>query len=144
MMKMPIICFTPYMDTIVEVWINKCIVQGKSVSLSNTFLAVRIMPMPSAIVLLMCKIWGDQFNLLSAITPTNSVSFTSDIRFPFISMSSTFRGKHLGVNNMKLVFSTFNDNLFAFIQEYILSISTLISFPYNLIQSYNTLQIGVV
>ena len=37
------------------------------------------------------------------------------------------RGKHFGVNNMKLVLSTFKDNLFAFTQEYILSISTFIS-----------------
>ena len=37
------------------------------------------------------------------------------------------RGKHFGVNNMKLVLSTFKDNLFAFTQEYILSISIVIS-----------------
>ena len=32
------------------------------------------------------------------------------------------RGKHFGVNNMKLVLSTFKDNLFAFTQEYILPV----------------------
>ena len=37
------------------------------------------------------------------------------------------REKHFGVNNMKLVLSTFKDNFFAFTQEYILSISTFIS-----------------
>ena len=37
------------------------------------------------------------------------------------------RGKHFGVNNMKLVLSTFKDSLLAFTQEYILSISTFIS-----------------
>ena len=44
-----------------------------------------------------------------------------------MSRSSIFREKHLGVNNMKLVFSTFNDNLFALTQEYVLYISTFIS-----------------
>ena len=37
-----------------------------------------------------------------------------------MSRSSIFREKLLGVNNIKLVFSTFNDNLFALTQEYIL------------------------
>ena len=99
----------------------------KSVSLLKTFLAFRKMPMPFAIFLLMYIIWGDQFNLLSIITPRNLVSFTSEIRLPFIRRSFMLRGEHFGVNNMKLVLSTFKDNLFAFTQEYILSISTFIS-----------------
>ena len=72
-------------------------------------------------------IWGDQFDLLSIITPRNLVSFTSEIRLPFIRRSFMLRGKHFGVNNMKLVLSTFKDSLLAFTQEYILSISTFIS-----------------
>ena len=99
----------------------------RSVSLSNTFLAFRIMPMPLAIFLLMCIVWGDQFSLLSIITPRNMVPLISDVLFPFMSRSSIFSGKHVGVNNIKLVFSTFNDNLFAFTQEYILSISAFFS-----------------
>ena len=43
-MKNGTICFTPHMDTVIQIWINKCIVEGKSGSMSNTFLALRITP----------------------------------------------------------------------------------------------------
>ena len=76
---MIVICFAPYMYTLMKIRVCKGIIEWKQGFGVITFLDLNTIPIPLQIFLLMNMGCADNFSLLSMLTLRNFVSFTSCI-----------------------------------------------------------------